>query len=222
MSRTLFVHIPKNAGTSISASMLFFPVSKKYMTKKMASVEDLSPLKPMPIMHKHIPYNYLDTSKIGRFDKTFAVVRNPWARMVSLYHYADKISDAVAGTPYYQPQISFNEFIDRMDSFRMSSTYYWNHPYDQWGIQLDWISIGSKVKCDVLRYENLQEDINAYFNKNIALNKDNVGNYNKDYKEYYTKEQQQKVADWFRLDIEYWGFTFESGATRNTWKEIEI
>ena len=31
-------------------------------------------------------------------------------------------------------------------------------------------------------------------------------NYKHNYKEYYTNEQRQKVADWFRLDIEYFGF----------------
>jgi len=187
------------------------------MTNKMASAEDMSPMKPMPIMHKHIPYNYLDITKINRFDNTFAVVRNPWARMVSLYHYADKISDAVAGTPYYQPQISFNEFIDRMDSFRMSSTYYWNHPYDQWGAQLDWVTKQGKVKADILRYENIQTDLNHYFDKDVELKKKNIGSYKKHYTEYYNDEQKQRVADWFRLDIEYWGFTFDSGAKRNYW-----
>ena len=75
MSRTLFIHIPKNAGTSISASMVCFPVSKKYMTNKMASAEDMSPMKPMPIMHKHIPYNYLDIT-INEY--RFQDIRNDW------------------------------------------------------------------------------------------------------------------------------------------------
>ena len=168
-------------------------------------------------MHKHIPYNYLDTSKIGRFNKTFAVVRNPWARMVSLYHYADKISNDIAGTPYYQPQISFNEFIDRIESFRMSSTYYWNHPYDQWASQLDWVTKQGKVKADILRYENIQIDLNSYFDNDVELKKKNMGLYNKHYTEYYSDEQRKRVEDWFRLDIEYWGFTFDSGAKRNYW-----
>lgn len=189
------------------------------MTDKMASVEDLSPLKPFPIMHKHIPYNYLDHNKINRFDRTFAVVRNPWSRLVSLYHYADKISNDIAGTPYYQQKIDFNDFINRMDSFKMSSTYYWNHPYDQWGIQLDWITKQGKIKADILRYENICEDINYYFDKEIALEKRNVGSYDRHYTDYYNNEQRDKVADWFRLDIEHFGFTFESGASRNYWNQ---
>ena len=219
-TRTLFIHTPKAAGTTIVSSCPVIPVSERYLSKNKIKEDSMNPrsyytLGNVSSFIKHAPYNYLDKDQISRFDRVFTTVRNPWSRLVSMYHHADSISQGVRNSWYYQDKISWDEYLNRMDSFRMNSSYYWNHPYDQWGIQLDWISIGSKVKCDVLRYENLQEDVDAYFNKNITLNKDNVDNYNKDYKEYYTKEQQKKVADWFRLDIEYWGFTFESGATRN-------
>lgn len=224
-NRTLFIHTPKAAGTTIASSCPVVSVSERYLNENKIKEDRMNPksyytLNSPQSFIKHAPYSYLDKHKISRFDRVFTTVRNPWSRLVSMYHHADSISHRINKTWYHQDKISWDEYLNRMDSFRMNSSYYWNHPYDQWGIQLDWISIGSKVKCDVLRYENLQEDVNTYFDTNITLNKDNAGNYNHNYKEYYTKDQRQKVADWFRLDIEYFGFTFESGATRNYWRLV--
>ena len=134
-----------------------------------------------------------------------------------MYHHADAISSNIQGSWYHQDNISWDDYIDRMDSFRMNSSYYWNHPYDQWGNQLDWICKNYTPKVDVLRYEHIQEDVDMYFETHIDLAKDNIGVYNRDYKDYYTEKQKQKVANWFRMDIEHWGFTFESAATRNYW-----
>ena len=192
------------------------------MTEKMSSIELMNhhnPYMNSKAFHKHIPFSYLDRTKIQRFDRAFAVIRNPWDRIVSLYNHADTIRPRVKNTWYNQDKISWENFIDRMDLFRINSAYYWQHPYDHWASQFDWVSVGSKVKCDILRYENIQSDLDNYFCTNIDLKKENVGNYKKHYTEYYTEEQKQRVADWFRLDIEYWGFTFESGATRNYWTQ---
>lgn len=220
MTRTLFIHIPKCAGTSISASCPSVATSPKYMSDKMLVAESMgvrSPYDNSKAFHKHIPFNYLDRHKIERFDKVFAVVRNPWERLVSLYHHADAIRPRVQKTWYDQEKISWDDFLNRMDSFRINPAYYWQHPYDQWGTQLDWVSVGDKVKCDILRYENIHSDLDAYFEKSINLKQENMGVYRNNYAEYYTEEQKEKVANWFRLDIAYWGFSFESGATRNYW-----
>jgi len=37
------------------------------------------------------------------------------------------------------------------------------------------------------------------------------------YKDLYTKETIQIVADWYQKDIEYWGFDFDTSATKNYW-----
>lgn len=222
MSKTLFIHIPKAAGTSIVASCPVVSVSERYFhPNKLKEVEmDPRSYRTLPSYQsyvKHAPYNYLDREMLQRFDRVVAVVRNPWSRLVSMYHHADAIRFNVSETWYNQPKITFDEYLNRMDAFRMTASYYWNHPYDQWGIQLDWITQNNNVKVDILRYENLQQDLNSYFNQTINLEKRNIGKYDKDYKDYYNEEQIEKVANWFRLDIERWGFTFDSGATRNYW-----
>ena len=217
MSRTLFIHIPRTAGTSIQLSGIAASTRNIGLKDDILGHMKMDPLPPESLgpifantMQKHIPYSYLNRNYINRFDRTFTIVRNPWARLVSLYHRSDSIPSKF--TWYYYGKISWEEFLERMDGFIMTPKYYWAHPYNQWGAQLDWID---PKKVDVLRYENIHEDLNNYFNKTVDLPTVNQGA-KVDYRSYYT-EQKQKVADWFRVDIDYWGFDFESSATKNYW-----
>ena len=224
MSRPpLFIHIPKNAGNSIIATNSVIPVGNNGIKDSIKKQFEMDPVSPDTVsanfkrrMIKHIPYNYLDREYLNRFDRIFAVVRNPWSRLVSLYNYADYIANEpdLKTTWYAKPKISWDEYMDRMDSFKMTPNYFWIHPYDHWALQSDWLP--TKEKVDILRYENLQEDLNLYFGKQIELPYLNKGK-EADYKSYYTEEQKQKVARWFKLDIERWGFDFETGATKNYW-----
>lgn len=223
MSRTLFIHIPKNAGTTIKNNLKVVSVSEKYISKNRLEQMALDPFhyntlgKSKFYFAQHTPYNYLEKDMISSFDRTFAVVRNPWSRLVSLYNYAQgETMKGFQGLWYYKDPISWESFLDRMDSFRMTPNYYWKTPYDHWGSQSDWVVDRGKIKVDILRYENLSSDIEKYFGQPYDLPYMNQGK-KVDYRTYYTEEQKQKVADWFRTDIAYWGFSFESEATKNYW-----
>lgn len=217
MFKTLFIHIPKNAGISVSKNCPAIPVSEGLISADVKNeIQNRNPIFYRDFI-KHVPYYHLDKQVLSQSDRVMAIVRNPWSRLVSMYHYVDRIRPDTISTSYDQKKISFDEYLNRMDNFEMSPFHYCNHPYDQWGNQLDWIP----EHIDILRYENLQEDIQSYFGNNVQLTKENVGNYEKDYKEHYNEEQKEKVARWFNRDIERWGFTFESGATKNYWKEIK-
>lgn len=226
MSRPpLLIHIPKTAGQAIVQSNLALPVNLKYINSRMRSIEEMDPNRimeiqsPPPPFFKHIPYSYLDKSMLTRFDSVFTVVRNPWARMVSLYNYADKIRTEVKDEWFKQDHISFEEFLNRRLTFRMGPGFYRAWPYDQWASQSDWIIDGKNYayKADVLRYEHLQEDLTNYLDKKVELPVVNKGIYENDYRSYYNEETYNAIADWFKVDIDRWGFTFESGATKNYW-----
>lgn len=221
MSRTLFIHIPRTAGTSVFESGIAASTRNmglkqnivKYMEMDNRAATTINQ-RFAGIVQKHIPYSYLDRSYINRFDRVCAIVRNPWERLVSLYNHADSIN--LEGTWYHINKISWDEFLGRMDKFVMTPSYYWAHPYNQWGTQLDWVD---PKKVDILRFSHLQEDLNSYFNKEVNLPKVNQSSPT-DYRTYYTSEQIEKVAKWYRLDIEHWGFDFETGATKNYWSKI--
>lgn len=222
MSRTLFIHITRTGGTSIQSSGIAAGTQYNGMKPQTLGAFKMDNRSSYNVsdkfanrVQKHIPYPYLSRAFVTRFDRMFTIVRNPWARAVSQYKFGPCMDDFIKGTWYYQKPISWEEFLDRMDSFRMTPAYFHNHAYDQWGRQMDWLSSGLN-RIDVLRYENLQEDLNNYFNKKVDLPHVNASPIS-DYRSYYTAEQAERVADWFRVDIERWGFDFDSGATRNYW-----
>ena len=45
----------------------------------------------------------------------------------------------------------------------------------------------------------------------------NVTSIKQNYKELYDPKTIQEIADWYKEDIEYWDFDFDTGARRNTW-----
>ena len=71
-----FIHIPKNAGTSVRqwVSPMDYNDTCEELPEYIKTVG----------LDKHLPHSKLKPNSM--FDSQFAVVRNPWARMVSLYH----------------------------------------------------------------------------------------------------------------------------------------
>ena len=226
MSRPpLFIHIPRTGGQAIVKSNLAMPVSLKYISKRMLDIEHMDPnylteIKPLPPFFKYLPYSYLDTSYLSRFSSIFTVVRNPWSRVVSLYFYADKIKSlGIKDARYSKDKISFEEFLEARNLFKMTPGFYRSHPYDQWATQLDWIVSGKnrKISIDALRYEHLEEDLSSYLGKKVEVPVVNKGIYEEDYRYYYNDDTAKIVQDWFKVDIDRWGFTFDGTATKNFW-----
>ena len=92
MSKPLFIHIPKNAGTAISQSGLVVPVIFDYISDFYRRIEESLGVSHSAL-YKHLPYSYIDPNILKQFNRRFAVVRNPWARAVSMYNYADKLRE---------------------------------------------------------------------------------------------------------------------------------
>ena len=216
--KILFIHIPKTGGTSVLRSLPMAKATWEYMDKGLLKEFSKSKYVDFPWYDnfaKHIPYDYMDKKVIESFERIFTVVRNPWSRLVSLYNYSftNRIT-STNGTNYFQDFLFWDEFLDRMDQYVEDLTFFCNHPYDQWACQEKWL--GSRV--DVLRYEYLNYDLNRYLGKDIRLE---IVNTTKkvDYRSYYTDEQINRVEKWFRKDIDRWGFSFDTPATKNYWDE---
>lgn len=92
----------------------------------------------------------------------------------------------------------------------------WMGPLSSWFNQLEWITNQDGiVACDCLRLENLTEDISDYLGRKIEIPRRNVTNNKYSYREMYNDELIQIVADTFKDDIDYFGFDFDSTATKN-------
>ena len=61
---------------------------------------------------------------------------------------------------YYRQPLSWDDFINGIDKFMMTPNYYWNHPYEQWASQLDWLV---PKRINILRFEYLQKDVRSIF-----------------------------------------------------------
>jgi len=219
MSKPLFIHIPKSAGNAIYESGLVERTSYNHASedyKKIEKIEKIEGTKTFrQITYKHLPYQHLDLNVISSFNKKFAVVRNPWSRIVSMYNYSHKIYPQL--TDEYE-NLSFKEYVKRSHEWIMTPSFYRDFPYKHWAEQNRWVISGNKTEIDIIRYENLNNDISLYLGKNVTIPLINKGTYSDDYRSYYDDESYEMIEKRFKIDIDKWGFTFESGATRNYWK----
>lgn len=189
-----FIHIPKNAGTSIINS---FPVTK-YLGHGSYKMHRL-----------HIARSRLNV-------KTFAIVRNPWDRFVSAYEYARMENsfwhNDTNPNPLYKiaSSCSFDKFVkyiynmrDKLNRIDDTALY---HVYPQYIWMVDHTNT---IKVDyVIRYENLENELS-----NIGLHtelKDLNKSPHTSYQSYYTDESKELIAKMYAKDIELFGYKFET------------
>jgi len=233
----LFIHIPKNGGMTIrnidgiQSKVMFCShgnhVSVDYtkrLEKKMRDTED------------HQGYEHArwrDWNKDLRTNhKAFAIIRNPWDRVVSRYLFAKKVMYLEKHQPStYADTSSFKAFLEERHKWG-DEEFMWHRAVRGWYPAFDHVSDekGEGVKCDILRFEHYNEDAKLYLGllenpnpRNITRVPNDYGHtgYGRSYKDIYNKEKEtvQIVADWYKKDIDYWGFDFDTPATRNYWNE---
>lgn len=127
----------------------------------------------------------------------------------------------------YADTSSFEAFLEERHKWG-DDEFMWHRAVRGWYPAFDHVSDekGEKVKCDILRFEHYNEDTKLYLGmlqnpnpRNVTRVSSDNGNtgYGLSYKDIYTKETIQIIADWYKKDIDYWGFDFDTAATRNYW-----
>lgn len=206
--KRLFIHIPKNGGTSVHKE-------NDDMVMDILSF-DHERWRDVP---RDIRYIY----------KSFAVTRNPWARTISRYemgiptHFVSPLPTWAHKPNSDRYGVTFNSFEEFLET-RHIWVNEWFDPIRSWNTQYDYVCDENEmVRCDILRLEHIDEELIPYlqlYSTNVV--KENVGEYTKDYKDYYNEQTIQIVADWYAQDIDYWGFDFDTSATKNYHYEKEI
>jgi hypothetical protein len=224
LSRKIFVHIPKNAGMTIRHGLgdrihVNTPdkhINEKYvggLKQKMRETND-------HLGAEHARWRDLNVNYRQQFD-AFAVVRNPWDRVVSRYFFAKKVIEVERKVdPSYADVSSFEAFLE--ERFKWGNEdYMWHRAVRGWYPALDHVvDDNGKVRCDILRTENLNEDLEKYFGFPRMSRARNVTALNKgSYQDLYNKQTIDIVADWYKPDIDYWGFDFDTGAQKNYWSK---
>lgn len=210
-NKTLFIHIPKTGGGSIEMAIKENltmhdqdivnknnKILRKFLAKFLTGWDDKHKLfrQHLTILEIKKFYNTIDLSNCFKF----TVVRNPWDRMVSSFHWerTNKLIEKDA-----RISSNFKEFARNPRWYRSQHSK----------SQLDFITDESfNIKVDfICRFENLQEDFNsACIKGNIPPRKllHEHKSERKHYTEYYDDETKQIVAEKYAKDIEYFGYKF--------------
>lgn len=228
MDRKLFIHIPKNGGMTIRRNptirQQIIPCtpdvhkSREYtngLEQKMQQTGD-------DLGYEHARWRDLRPDVRDNF-KAFAIVRNPWSRVVSRYFFAKKVIEVeedsnVYGQKNYADVSSFEAFLEERHKWG-DEEYMWHRAVRGWYPAYDHVcDDNGKVRCDILRFENYNEDVRCYFGLLTNPPPRNVTGLLKDtYQSVYNEKTIQIVADWYKKDIDYWGFDFDSSARKNYW-----
>jgi len=220
----IFIHIPKNAGLTVRYSPVLRRLIRTAGPELHKSPEYTAAVtKTMDKNKDHHGYEHArwrDLSpKWTREHDAFAIIRNPWDRVVSRYFFAKKVMTVEKTQPEdYADVSSFDAFLEERHKWG-NKEYMWHRAVRGWYPAFDHVSDeGGNVRCDIMRFENLNQDLCKYF-KLIEMTKArNVTGLNeKKYTDIYNDKTRQIVADWYQKDIEYWGYDFDTGPTKNFW-----
>jgi hypothetical protein len=213
---TIFVHIPKTAGTSINKMLecnsenefvsfdWMRSMKNKPFLPKMSYEELMNYLYCHP---QHLKAHQLRTIFPVEWNKfyKFTVVRNPYERFVSEYEYVQyhPVNKALdyKGVDFE----TFVRMVYKLPDFTRKLIF--DYHFD---LQKDFIVDDNKVIIDeVFKYEN----INTCF-KVLQIITDNEPSHElkykqKPYQEYYTKDAKYLVEQMVKKDLTYFGYSFE-------------
>ena len=169
--KAIFVHIPKNAGTSIEE--YFGNGSVRIQPSKHADIHEIKR------KFKNSYNNY----------RKFTIIRNPYGKMVSWYFYLKRnLGD--------YDIIEFNEWIKDPSKF-----WHANDPISFLKPQCDWID----NTVEIIKFENLNKELNKFFNEKINLPIKNKSNH-KHYLEYYNKQSLNIIYKRYKKDFEKFNY----------------
>lgn len=228
--KCIFVHIPKNAGQSIEHVFLnLLNLSWQTRTPLLLMPNDRPEIGPPRLAHlkaqEYVRYKYLTQEIFDNYFK-FAFVRNPWSRLVSIYKHMgyDKkrefkqflmrdFKETVFRNEYWfvGPQSDFVcddngnilvDFIGRFESLQNDFDYVCK----KIGLLPTQVPHVNKAKNDNLVFSLRPKKLTKYVIYNIA--KKDIPGFTR-YQDYYDNESRQFVAEWYKRDIELFGYDFD-------------
>jgi hypothetical protein len=202
----IFVRIPKNASTSIYHHLGDYNLVKKYESSFKQNAKnplyrnffDTTHAKPHEIK-AIIPANVENYF-------SFAVVRNPWDRFVSMYSFT--LKNKLWNLFNFENEPSFEEFCKICEGKKENNDLHF-FPIQQ---QCEWLSGGFNVK-KVLLFENLSSEFSSMINEigachiPVDLPHMNSTNHNQ-YKNYYNNYTKNLVSKLYNKDIEKFNYQF--------------
>ena len=222
-NKKLFIHIPKNAGMTIRRSDILqnkIVIARPNIFKTSRYSQDLlATMKKTGDHHGFEHARWKDIhQRITNSHISFAIIRNPWDRVVSRFFFAKLAIEVQKKTSKEYADVSnFEAFLEERHKWG-DHDYMWHRAIRGWYPAFDYVSDEKgNVQCECLRFENLDDDICKYFNISTMTKPRNITGLNKgSYMDIYSPKTIQIVADWYQKDIATWGFDFDTGAQKNT------
>ncbi len=187
-NKFLFIHIPKNAGSSM-----------RIMLEKMGG-------RQLKDFDTHVPCSTLKEFTPDKFNEyfKFAFVRNPWDRLYSMYKFTVRRGWCSSNVP-------FSKWI-HMDAITEACKFQEPIVPIQQKPQVNWImdSAGNSMVDFIGRFESLNDDFNKICQRLNTTN--NLMNINaspgKHYKEAYDTTSKKFVERYYEKDIETFKYVF--------------
>jgi hypothetical protein len=206
--RTIFVHVPKTGGQSIESVFLRVLGLTRETRAPLLLMPNPDPSRgPRRLAHlyasEYAALGYVSRKEFSSFFK-FAVVRNPWARAVSLYKFRGR-SQGIAFDRFVQEALVERREMPELDSRQVDAQTLYVHGEG-----------GALLVDKVLRYENLAAEFaeasRRIFGREEPLPAANVSPDRRDYRMFYDEATVELVAKVYAADIEAFGYKFDRGA----------
>lgn len=210
--KTVFIHIPKAGGTSIESILCDFPLFKYQLVNKYNWYGN--------IRNKEIKYE-LDHSTMAYIKKnckyydntyfSFTIVRNPYARLVSEYHYCKyQYSRFIKNTTTFKDFIlELQEKFPTIIKDKEKNHLYVSHYMPQYLFTHNYRKI--KIIDKIYKLENINKEWKDIckilsIEKELIKSEKNSSKFEYDYKEYYDEELKNIVYELYKDDFEIFNY----------------
>ena len=185
---SIFIHVPKTGGMSIQKWLLENTDSQIAKAKKHRSLQQLE-------------------EAYGKFDYSFAVVRNPWDWLVSWYYFGKDRAERRLSNPNLvekgKRKKEYNQMV--LDNFNKGFDYFVETTV------LKEQSTKLKGVDSILKLENINDDIKIIKEK-FSISADlpyvNMSSRKGPYQDFYTSRTKDIVYEKFKTDIKTFGYEF--------------
>lgn len=207
--KLIFIHIPKTAGTSIEKALDLHHIENFFSFKRchesMPHIVDLfsgsEKNRVYATTPQHLTASQLKVVLGKTFDEyeKFAVVRNPYDRMVSEYHYTQTNPNQRLNE---FKRISFAKFVRKALQLpeMVRHSLFDSHLNTQCSFLHD--SLGFSLVENVFKFESLIDVFNRYNLKLLHERKSN----RKPFIEYLDDDSKRLINDAYAIDFETFGY----------------